>query len=73
MSGIQLTTLVVIGTDCTGSCESNYHMIMTMTASLRYYVHVLFYKGQLNTCILSGLKIVSVTMIYLSNHVINCK
>jgi hypothetical protein len=22
-----LTTLVVIGTDCTGSCKSNYHMI----------------------------------------------
>jgi hypothetical protein len=27
MSGIQLTTLVVIGTDCIGSCKSNYHMI----------------------------------------------
>ena len=25
-------TLVVIGTDCIGSCKSNYHMIMTMTA-----------------------------------------
>ena len=25
-------TLVLIGTDCTGSCESNYHTIMTMTA-----------------------------------------
>ena len=23
--------LVVIGTDCTGSCKSNYHMITTMT------------------------------------------
>jgi hypothetical protein len=27
-----LITLVVIGTDCTGSCKSNYHT--TMTASL---------------------------------------
>jgi hypothetical protein len=26
------TTLVVICTDCTGSCGSNYHMIMTTTA-----------------------------------------
>ena len=26
-----LTTLVVIGTDCIGSCKSNYHMIMTTT------------------------------------------
>ena len=27
-------TLVVIGTDCTGSCKSNYHMIRTMMASV---------------------------------------
>jgi hypothetical protein len=25
-------TLVVIGTDCRGSCKSNYHTIMTTTA-----------------------------------------
>jgi hypothetical protein len=25
----ELTTLVVIGTDCTGSCKSNYNMITT--------------------------------------------
>jgi hypothetical protein len=30
--GLELTTLVVIGTDCIGSCNSNYHMIMTTTA-----------------------------------------
>ena len=30
--GFKLTTLMVTGTDCTGSCKSNYHMIMTMTA-----------------------------------------
>ena len=30
--GFELTTLVVIGTDCIGSCKSNYNMIMTMTA-----------------------------------------
>jgi hypothetical protein len=27
--GFKLTTLVVIGTDCIGSCKSNYHMITT--------------------------------------------
>ena len=27
--GFELTTLVVIGTDCTGSCEFNYHAIRT--------------------------------------------
>jgi hypothetical protein len=30
--GFKLTTLVVVGTDCTGSCISNYHTIMTTTA-----------------------------------------
>ena len=29
----KLTILVVIGTDYTGSCKSNYHMITTMMAS----------------------------------------
>jgi hypothetical protein len=28
----ELTTLVVIGTDCTGNCKSNYHTITTTTA-----------------------------------------
>jgi hypothetical protein len=29
---IEYTILVVIGTDCTGSCKSNYHTITTTTA-----------------------------------------
>ena len=35
----ELTTLVVIGTDCIGSCKSNYHKIMTTTTPIwtRYY------------------------------------
>jgi hypothetical protein len=28
----ELTTLVVIGTDCIGSCKSNYHTITTTMA-----------------------------------------
>jgi hypothetical protein len=28
--GFKLTTSVMIGTDCTGSCKSNYHTITTM-------------------------------------------
>ena len=28
----ELTTLVMIGTDCIGSCKSNYHMITATTA-----------------------------------------
>jgi len=30
--GFDLTTLVVIGTDYTGSCKSNYYAISTTTA-----------------------------------------
>ena len=29
--GFKLTTLVVIGIDCSGSCKSNYHTTMTTT------------------------------------------
>jgi len=29
--GFELTTLVVIGTDCIGSCKSNYNTITTTT------------------------------------------
>jgi len=34
MNGFELTTLVVIGTDCIGSCNSNYHAIATTMATL---------------------------------------
>jgi hypothetical protein len=33
-SRLELTTSVVIGTDCICSCKSNYHMITTMTSPL---------------------------------------
>jgi hypothetical protein len=32
-TGFELTTLVVIDTDCTGSCKSKYHTITTTTTS----------------------------------------
>ena len=35
LSGIR-TTLVMIGTDCTGSCKSSYHTITTMTAPTHF-------------------------------------
>jgi len=31
-AGFELTTLVVIGTGCIGSCKSNYHTITTTTS-----------------------------------------
>ena len=33
LAGFELTTLVIICTDCTGSCKSNYHTITTTTAT----------------------------------------
>ena len=35
--GFELATLVVIGTDCIGSCKSNYHTITTTTAPEKYH------------------------------------
>jgi hypothetical protein len=32
LSTFELTTSVVIGTDCIGSCKFNYHTILAMTA-----------------------------------------
>jgi len=34
-TGFELTTLVKTGTDCIGSGKSNYHMITTMTPSMK--------------------------------------
>ena len=41
----ELTTLVVIGTDCIGSCKSNYHTMTTTTTPIWYKVikfHICF-------------------------------
>ena len=36
MTGFELTTLVVICTECSGSCKSNYYTITTMTVCFAY-------------------------------------
>jgi hypothetical protein len=36
--GLELTMLVVIGTDCIGSSKSNYHMYTTMTVPWDYLI-----------------------------------
>ena len=49
MKGIRTTTLVVIGTDCIGSCKSNYHTITTMTApktSILIFVFYVFFSSE---------------------------
>ena len=53
--GFELTTAVMIGTDCTGSCKTNYHTIMTTTAHKKHLYNVLFFKNVnnifLNLCV----------------------
>ena len=39
-TGFELTTLVVIATDCTVSCKSNYHTITTTTAPVSVCVKI---------------------------------
>jgi hypothetical protein len=59
--GCKLTMLVVIGTDCIGSCKSNYHTITTTTAPYKFMFvkysrnnytseWVNFVKNTLDTC-----------------------
>ena len=38
LTGFELTTLVMIGTDCTGSCKSNYHTISWSQWPLYHWV-----------------------------------
>ena len=45
--GVETTTSVLIGTDCIGSCKSNYHTIMTTTARC-----VCVIKGKVVCCLL---------------------
>jgi hypothetical protein len=40
LSGVR----TLIGTDCTGSCKSNYHTIMTTTAPYQHYKEILYFK-----------------------------
>ena len=44
-AGFKHTTLVVIDTDCMGSCKSNYHTITTTTS------HFIFFKQKRKKCI----------------------
>ena len=49
-AGFKLTTLVVIGTDCTYSCKSNYHTITTTPIYWLYTFCVLFLKIGSRSC-----------------------
>ena len=55
--GFELTTLVMIGTDCTGSCKFNYHTITTTKAPVRleYSETCLYWYWIRNDCIINYL------------------
>ena len=50
--GFELTTLVVIGTDCIGSCKSNYHTITTVTTPR------MFCRPDTRTCNYRGMSVI---------------
>ena len=53
-AGLKLATLEVIGSDCTGSCKSNYHKITTTMAphqmGVNYYCNKLLNCTPMNFC-----------------------
>ena len=48
-SRCELTTSMLKGTDCVGSCKSNYHTIMAMMAQIYIYIFELTERGWLQT------------------------
>jgi hypothetical protein len=57
---LEIANLVVIGTDCTGGCKSNYHTITTMMAPViargNSYMHIYLHLGlKANVCLISFL------------------
>ena len=44
-AGFELTSLVVMGTDCTGSCKSNYHTITTMMAPKLIWTSFIYFRN----------------------------
>jgi hypothetical protein len=55
--GFEVTTLVVIGADCTGSCKSNYHLIAQV--AVKKFQEQVSYSSNQNTFWLGELKITS--------------
>jgi hypothetical protein len=59
-AGFKLAISVVIGTDCIGSCKSNYHMIMTMKATKKESVNNHPTTGvKINVLLLYGISLFS--------------
>jgi hypothetical protein len=50
MNAVRIHILEVIGTDCTGSCKSNYHTITTTMAPINYVRHWCINVISINAC-----------------------
>jgi hypothetical protein len=44
----EITTLVMVGTDCSGSFKSNYHTIMTNPVPTKFYIYLFIALSQLS-------------------------
>jgi len=66
-AGFELKTSVVIGTDCKGSCKSNYHTITTTTAP--YYMYIRSHTHTIHVLFLQALSFPSTV----SSRLINTK
>jgi hypothetical protein len=47
--GFELTTLVVMDTDCIGSCKSNYHIITAMTSRIKIIIIIIIINNWWNS------------------------
>jgi hypothetical protein len=70
-TGFALTTLVVICTDCTGSCKSNYHTITTTTAPTKEWITKMVIKqlGQISRSFSSYFFLYSGNSIFVASFV----
>jgi hypothetical protein len=64
-AGFELTTLVIIGTDCIGSCKSNYYTITTTTTLSDLWL------SQCNTTASKLTRVASCTSVTLSHNVVS--
>jgi hypothetical protein len=49
-TGFELTTFVVVGTDCISSCESNYHTITTLSDWYKANLSFIIWNAELFYC-----------------------
>ena len=58
--GFELTTLVVIGTDCLGSCKSNYHTTTTALCN----ICILHPIGEFWVCYFTNISVIKISMTF---------